>query len=122
MNEEMVFIFKLLNDDSIIGEATKEEQNGYYIKNPMMIQAETSRDGMRSNVFYPWCDFSDDTEIFIDRFHVLYVARPKARILTFYKKQVKSEEDSSLLESTAENDQELFTALLERMSSNTPLN
>ena len=120
MSEENIFVFKLLNDESIIGTIDKEEPNGYYIKHPMLIMTETIK-GTRHNVFYTWNEYSNDESVFIDKFHVLYASNPKPKILSFYTKQM-NDTSGNISSDGVSSDDEVFLAMIELMSSNTPLN
>lgn len=116
---ENIYVFKLLNDESIIGTIDKEEPNGYYVKNPMLLVTQTIK-GTRNTVFYTWNEFSNDETVFLDKFHVLYASNPKPKILSFYTKQLNETVDAG--SASVSTDDDVFLAMMELMSSNTPLN
>ena len=116
-----IILVKLTNDDQYIGTLIEEDDEGIRLENPLRIEVMyTSKTARNPNIIVlPWNELSKMTAVYFDKFHVLYYTIPKDDIVDFYKKQI----DSSVeIDKDLSMDRDVFTAMIERITSNTTIN
>ena len=116
-----IILVKLANDDQYIGTLTEEDEEGIRLENPLRVEVMyTSKVATKPNVIIlPWNELSKMSTVYFDKFHVLYYTLPKDDIIDFYKKQI----DSSVeIDEDLTMDKDVFTAMIERITSNTSIN
>ena len=86
---DMVFIFKLLNGDTIIAFLVEDKKNGAIVYKPLGVETlesvdEDNENLRRSGILMPWI-MSTTSEIhYVNKSHIVAVAVPDEELLQIY--------------------------------------
>ena len=114
-------IVKLVNDTTLIGKLSEEDDNCINLTEALRLDVMyNSRNP--SVYFYEWDDLSAQNNVWLDKFHILYITEPKEKVLQFYNDQLSGLK-KPVQEQSQDGETEAIIAYMERIASaNTTLN
>ena len=83
--------------------------------------------GMKPSVyFYDWDELSAQSNVWLDKFHIIYITEPKEKVLEFYNEQISRLKKNVIpppSEQSQDEETEAILAYMEKIASaNTSLN
>lgn len=93
-----VFIFKLLNGDTIIAFLVQDKKSGAILYKPLEVERIDSVDNEseeyhRSGVLVPWILSTTSEFHFVNKHHIVAVASPNSELLEIYVETINSNAD-----------------------------
>ena len=116
-----IVLVKLSTNDTVIGLLEENTNLDIIIKNPFRLKTVYKDESSKPALYlYHWDEMSDCNIVAYNAVHVLYVTTPKDSIRDFYTKQSNLYFSDQPVEEefNESNLGEIFTALLEKYSSN----
>lgn len=114
-----IILVKTVNDQTYIGVLIEEDEEGLRLLNPLKIEVYLTYDKPIPQVqFSVWDELSDEDNMYLDRFHILYCTLPKEQIINFYNKHFKNQKELTQYDQS----EEFIKAMIERLTSNNTIN
>jgi len=120
-------LVRITTGDVFLGILFEETESGILLSNPVRVDIIDDEDSPTPYIgIFKWDDFSDEKEVYFDKFHVLYYTLPSKQLLGYYEKHLSHIDTATKITDTAKSPQELqdlISAVKERLLlANTDIN